>query len=69
MSKVKTGRVKFYNVPKGFGFISDNETNDEYFVHATGILDNVKLNEEDEVSYELVEGKKGLNAVEVTLLD
>lgn len=57
------GIVKFFNVTKGFGFIKEDETNKEYFVHATGLIDKIKEN--DVVTFELEEGKKGLNAVKV----
>ena len=60
---MKTGKVKFFNDSKGFGFIIDNETGKEIFVHVSGLIDEIK--EEDEVTFELKEGKKGLNAVEV----
>jgi CspA family cold shock protein len=59
------GTVKFFNESKGYGFIKDEETNKEYFVHASGLVD--KVNEDDEVTFELQEGKKGLNAVNVKL--
>lgn len=62
---MKTGTVKFFNELKGFGFIKDSESEKEYFVHATGLIDKVR--EADEVSFELQEGKKGLNAVNVRL--
>ncbi len=62
-----TGTVKFFNETKGFGFIKDNESENEYFVHISGINENT-LNENDEVTFDLVEGKKGLNAVNVTLV-
>lgn len=57
------GTVKFFNESKGFGFIKDNESNQDYFVHESGLEDFIK--EADEVSFELKEGKKGLNAVNV----
>ena len=57
------GTVKFFNESKGFGFIKDNESGEEYFVHSTGLIDRVRENED--VSFELQEGKKGLNAVNV----
>ena len=60
---MKTGTVKFFNDAKGFGFIIDDETGTEYFVHATGLIDDIR--EGDKVSFELTEGKKGLNAVNV----
>ena len=60
---VKTGTVKFFNDEKGFGFISENATNSEYFVHISGLIDEVEKG--DEVEFELKEGRKGLNAVDV----
>ena len=57
------GKVKFFNETKGFGFIRDNETGREVFVHATGLIDKVREN--DEVTYEISDGKKGPNAVNV----
>tara|TARA_Y100000385_G_scaffold73219_1_gene73857 strand:+ start:60 stop:251 length:192 start_codon:yes stop_codon:yes gene_type:complete len=57
------GTVKFFNETKGFGFIVDVETEKEHFVHVTGLIDEVK--EGDEVEFELKEGRKGLNAVDV----
>ena len=60
-----TGKVKFFNKTKGFGFIKDDETGDEIFVHVSGIKSKVDLNENDEVTFEIQEGKKGLNAVKV----
>jgi len=60
---MKNGKVKFYNESKKFGFIKDNESGEEYFVHSTGLID--KIRENDEVTFEVREGKKGLNAVDV----
>jgi CspA family cold shock protein len=57
------GTVKFFNDSKGFGFIKDNETETEYFVHVSGLIDEIREN--DEVTFDLKEGKKGLNAVDV----
>jgi len=62
---MNSGKVKFFNQTKGFGFIKENGTNNEYFVHATGLVDEIREN--DEVSFDLKEGKKGLNAVNVRL--
>lgn len=59
---MKTGTVKFYNEQKGFGFIKD-ETGTDIFVHATGLVDEIREN--DSVTFEVAEGKKGLNAVNV----
>ena len=60
-----TGTVKFFNNAKGFGFIKDDEGDKEYFVHVSGLVNQVK--EGDNVTFELQEGKKGLNAVNVKL--
>jgi cold shock protein len=59
------GKVKFFNNSKGFGFIKDEESENEYFVHVSGLIDKIK--EDDEVTFDLQEGKKGLNAVNVKL--
>lgn len=59
------GTVKFFNESKGFGFIKDAETSEEYFVHATGLKD--QISENDEVTFNLEQGRKGLNAVNVKL--
>jgi len=60
---MKTSTVKFFNTTKGFGFIKDNETGEEYFVHVSGLIDQIQDN--DEVTYDVKEGRKGLNAVDV----
>ena len=62
---MKNGKVKFFNDSKGFGFIKDNDSDKEFFVHVSGLVDKIKEN--DEVTFELQEGKKGLNAVNVRL--
>lgn len=62
---MKNGKVKFFNDTKGFGFIKDTESEKEYFVHVSGLIDQIK--EGDEVTFELQEGKKGLNAANVKL--
>lgn len=61
------GKVKFFNDSKGFGFIIDEDSKKEYFVHISGINDNVNIKEDDEVLFELQDGRKGLNAVNVKL--
>jgi len=60
-----TGTVKFFNESKGFGFIKNSETGEDLFVHVTGLID--KINQDDEVTFDLVEGKKGMNAVNVKI--
>ncbi len=59
------GVVKFYNDSKGFGFIKDMDSTREYYVHSSGLKENIREN--DEVTFDLEEGKKGLNAVNVKL--
>lgn len=58
-----TGKVKFFNETKGFGFIRADQSGQEIFVHATGLVD--KLRENDLVTFDVTEGKKGLNAINV----
>ena len=60
------GTVKFFNESKGFGFVVDDESKTEYFVHVTGLID--EINEGDSVEFELQEGRKGLNAVNVRVI-
>lgn len=59
------GKVKFFNESKGFGFIRDNATLKEYFVHSSGL--NNTVSENDEVTFDLESGRKGMNAVNVNL--
>ena len=60
-----TGTIKFYNESKGFGFVIDNSSKEEIFVHASGLIDNVR--EGDVVTYRTERGKKGMNAVDVKI--
>ena len=62
-----TGTVKFFNESKGFGFIVEDDSNTEHFVHVSGLIDEVK--EGDKVEFELKEGRKGLNATNVKVVD
>lgn len=62
---MKQGIVKFFNEAKGYGFIIDEETQSEIFVHITGLVDRVREN--DPVTFDVTEGRKGLNAVDVKL--
>ena len=57
------GTVKFFNETKGFGFVKDEADGQEYFVHVSGLVDSI--DKDDEVTYDLQEGRKGLNAVNV----
>ncbi len=60
---MSTGKVKFFNTSKGYGFIIDEETGKEHFVHVSGLIDNIQ--DDDVVTFELKEGKKGLMAADV----
>ena len=62
-TSTNTGVVKFFNEAKGYGFIIDDVDGREFFTHVSLTLD--KINKDDKVSYELIEGKKGLNAANV----
>jgi cold shock CspA family protein len=61
--KANEGKVSFFDHSKGFGFIIDSINNEKYFVHVSGLLD--EINENDKVTYELERGQKGMNAVRV----
>ena len=63
---MSTGTVKFFNSEKGFGFITEEGSNKEHFVHISGLIDEIR--EGDAVEFELTEGKKGLNAVNVKVI-
>jgi CspA family cold shock protein len=60
-----TGTIKFFNEAKGFGFIKPDDGAQDVFVHVSGLVNEVK--EGDRVSYEVEQGKKGVNAVKVEL--
>jgi len=60
------GTVKFFNDAKGFGFITEEGSNEEHFVHHSGLIDEIR--EGDDVEFELTEGKKGLNAINVKVI-
>lgn len=60
---MKTGTVKFFNQRKGYGFIVDNESGKDVFVHHTGLLDPIK--NDDKVSFEVEEDQKGVKAINV----
>ena len=60
------GTVKFFNNSKGFGFITEEGSEKEHFVHISGLVDEIR--EGDEVQFDLEEGRKGLNAVNVTVI-
>ncbi|MFB9080132.1 cold-shock protein [Flavobacterium procerum] len=60
---MQQGTVKFFNEEKGFGFITPNDGGNEIFVHVSGLSENIREN--DQVRYEVKEGQKGPNAVNV----
>ncbi len=60
---MQEGVVKFFNTEKGFGFIKPDDGSEDIFVHATGVVDQIRENER--VTYETKEGRKGLNAINV----
>ena len=60
------GTVKFFNDTKGFGFISEEGSNQDHFVHVSGLID--EITEGDSVEFELTEGRKGMNAVNVKVV-
>jgi cold shock protein len=62
---MQEGTVKFFNEEKGFGFITPSNGGSEIFVHATGLSESVREN--DAVRYEVAEGRKGPNAINVVL--
>ncbi|MBL8206430.1 MAG: cold shock domain-containing protein [Blastocatellia bacterium] len=61
----RKGTVKFFNPSKGFGFIVDSVTKEEFMVHVTGLIDEIR--EGDTVTFKTENGRKGMNAVEVQL--
>ncbi|MCA6363394.1 MAG: cold shock domain-containing protein [Bacteroidetes bacterium] len=61
---MKTGVIKFFNATKGYGFIKDDETGKEIFVHVTGLIDQ-PINQDDKVSFQISSGRKGDNAINV----
>ena len=63
---MKKGTVKFFNNTKGFGFIVPSDSSEDVFVHESGLIDDIREN--DEVQFEVEQGKKGLNAVNVELV-
>ncbi len=63
INPIRKGRVDFFDTSKGFGFIIDLETKEKYFFHVNGLIDEVKEN--NQVSFEIEQGLKGLNAVRI----
>lgn len=66
---MKTGVVKFFNSSKGFGFIVPDDGGDDIFVHVSGLGDGVQIQENDKVEFDTEDGRKGVNAVNVHIID
>jgi len=66
-NKMQEGTVKFFNNEKGYGFITPSDSGKDIFVHTSGLIHEIMEN--DKVSFEVEEGKKGLNAVNVERID
>jgi CspA family cold shock protein len=64
---MKEGKVKFFNRSKGFGFIEPTDGGQDVFVHQNGLID--EINENDKVQFDVEQGKKGLNAVNVKVIN
>ncbi len=64
---MKEGIVKFFNNTKGFGFIKPSDQGEDIFVHESGLVDDIREN--DKVKFDVENGRKGLNAVNVELID
>jgi cold shock protein len=60
---MSTGKVKFFNERKGFGFIIEDETNEDIFVHVSGLIDRIREN--DQVSFDITEDQRGKKAINV----
>jgi CspA family cold shock protein len=61
------GTVKFFNEAKGFGFIKPSDSSEDIFVHTSGLIDEIREN--DQVEYDAERGRKGMNAVNVKVLN
>lgn len=61
-----TGKIKFFKSDKGYGFIQDNATGKDVFIHVTGLTEEVQKG--DEVEFEIKQGKKGEEAFNVRKL-
>ena len=64
---MQEGTVKFFNNTKGFGFIKPSDSDEDIFVHESGLIDEIR--EDDRVKFDVEKGRKGMNAVNVELID
>lgn len=64
---MKEGVVKFFNKTKGFGFIQVADSSEDIFVHESGLIDEIYEN--NKVQFNIEKGKKGMNAVNVKVID
>ena len=64
---MKEGIVKFFNTSKGFGFIKPNDSNEDIFVHERGL--KTEIHQNDRVRFDVERGRKGLNAIDVEVID
>jgi CspA family cold shock protein len=64
---MQEGTVKFFNESKGYGFIKPSDSSEDLFVHSSGLIDEIREN--DKVQFEVEQGRKGLNAVNVEVID
>lgn len=67
INTMQEGTVKFFNNTKGFGFIKPSDSSEDIFVHESGLIDEIREN--DKVKFDLEKGRKGMNAVNVELVD
>ncbi|HCV15960.1 MAG TPA: DNA-binding protein, partial [Rikenellaceae bacterium] len=63
---IRKGRVEFFNTSKGFGFIKEMETQEKFFVHANGLLEDIQEN--NMVTFEIERGQRGMNAFNVKII-
>ena len=64
---MQEGTIKFFNNSKGFGFIKSDESEEDIFVHSSGLIDDIR--EDDKVQYRTEQGQKGLNAINVEVVN